>query len=62
MLIDEQMTIMANVNQRFEQREASLVALGDVCSSVKQSRDSVNAAKDILLKFFFENRTSIEYR
>ena len=62
MLIDEQMKIMANVNQLFEQREASLVALGDVCSSAKQSGDSVSAAKDILLKFFFENRTSIEYR
>ena len=35
MFIDEQMKIIANVGQRFEERQASLVALDDICSEVK---------------------------
>jgi hypothetical protein len=59
MFIDEQMKIIANVGQRFEERQASLVALDYVCSEVKQSGDSLNGASDIQLKFFFNNRTEL---
>jgi hypothetical protein len=54
--IDELMKIIQNVNQRFEQREGSILALGYVCSYFEQTNEYLNHGKDILLKMFFDNQ------
>jgi hypothetical protein len=53
--IDELMKIVQNHNQRFEQREASILALGYVCSYLDPSNEYLNHGKDILLKMFLDN-------
>lgn len=54
--IDELMKIIQNVNQRFEQREASILAFGYVCSYLEQANDYLNNGKNLLLKMFFDNQ------
>ncbi|CAF0777859.1 unnamed protein product [Adineta steineri] len=54
--IDELIKIIPNLNQRFEQREASILALGYVCSYLEQSNEYLNHGKDILMKLFFDNQ------
>lgn len=53
--IDELLKIIPNSNQRFEQREASIIALGYLCSYLDSSNPYVNTGKDVLLKLFFDN-------
>ncbi|CAF0847110.1 unnamed protein product [Adineta ricciae] len=53
--IDELIKIIPNANQRFEQREASILVLGYVCSYLRDSNEYINHGKDILLRMFFEN-------
>jgi hypothetical protein len=54
--IDELMKIIPNHNQRFEQREGSILALGYICSYLNESNEYINHGKDILLKIFFDNQ------
>ncbi|CAM4762842.1 unnamed protein product [Rotaria magnacalcarata] len=54
--IDELIKIIQNVNQRFEQREGSIIAFGYVCSYLKQSNKYLNNGKNLLLKIFFDNQ------
>lgn len=60
-LIDELIKIIPNLNQRFEQREGSILALGYVCSYLNKSNDYINIAKDILLKLFFDKQNEFTY-
>ncbi len=52
--IDELIKIISNSNQRFEQREGSILALGYICSYLNQSNEYINHGKDILMKLFFD--------
>lgn len=54
--IDELIKIAQNVNQRFEQREGSILALGYVCSYLKETDVYQNLGKDVLLKIFFDHQ------
>ncbi|CAF4831994.1 unnamed protein product, partial [Rotaria sp. Silwood2] len=54
--IDELIKIIQNINQRFEQREASILAFGYICSYLEQSNEYLNYGKNILLKNFFDNQ------
>ena len=54
--IDELFKIVSNPNQRFEQREGSILALGYVCSYATNSNQYINHGKDILLKMFLDNQ------
>ncbi len=55
-LIDELIKIIQNSNQRFEQREGSILAFGYFCSYLEKSNKYINIGKDILLKLFFDNQ------
>ncbi|CAF0878137.1 unnamed protein product [Rotaria sordida] len=54
--IDELIKIIQNINQRFEQREASILALGYICSYLDKSNKYLNYGKNLLLKIFFDNQ------
>jgi hypothetical protein len=59
--IDELSKIVQNPNQRFEQREASIIAFGYICSYKTSSDEFLNHGKDILLKIFFDNQNEYIY-
>lgn len=54
--IDELVKIIQNSNQRFEQREASILAFGYIYSYFKSSNEYLNNGKNLLLKIFFDNQ------
>jgi len=59
--IDELIKIIQNQNQRFEQREGSILALGYICSYIEKSNEYINISKDLLLKIFFDNQYEYIY-
>ena len=54
--IDELMKIIPNINQRFEQREASIIAVAYVCSYLDSSNEYVTQGKAILLRLYFDHQ------
>ena len=54
--LDELSKIISNSNQRFEQREGSILALGYVCSYLNESNEYINYGKDILVRMFLDNQ------
>ena len=54
--IDELLKIASNSNQRFEQREGSILALGYVCSYLPNSHPYFHSGKEILLKMFVDSQ------
>ena len=59
--IDELVKILSNSNQRFEQREGSIIALGYICSYLKTTNSYQKLGKDLLLKLIFENLSEYNY-
>lgn len=59
--IDELIKIISNSNQRFEQREGSILALGYVCSYLNPTNEYIYIGKDLLLKLFFSKQNEYIY-